>query len=102
MNEYVNFTEAHGGKRIYSIETRAGVVHVIADAVYLHLSDAMRVVKGREEPNPVIAEMEQQEVQIDEDSPNPGWTPPLAEVPEGEVMVDGTGEVKVVDTEPKE
>lgn len=66
MNQFVTFTEAHGGKRIYSIETQAGVVHVIADAVYENLSEAAAVAKGRE-PNPVVEAMaEQAEEKIDE------------------------------------
>ena len=57
MNPFVTFTEAHGGKRIYSIETQAGVVHVIADQVFEHLSEAVAVVKDRV-PNPVVEAME--------------------------------------------
>lgn len=61
MNPFVTFTDAHGG-RIYSVETSAGVVHVVADAVYAHLSDAMRVVKGR--VNPVVAAMIEEEISV--------------------------------------
>lgn len=57
-NVYVNFTDAHG-KRIYSVETADGTVYFIADAVYQYESDAMRVVKGRE--NPVVAAMNAEE-----------------------------------------
>ena len=57
-NPAVTFTDAHG-KRIYTVITNDGAVHFIADAVYEHLSDAMRVVKGR--VNPVIEALIQEE-----------------------------------------
>lgn len=45
------------GKRIYSIETPDGFVHLCDKLVFEHVSDALRYIKG-EQPNPVIAAMD--------------------------------------------
>lgn len=56
-NPHVTFSDAHG-KRIYSIETPVGFVHVVADQLFEFESDAMRFVKGR--VNPVVEAMVQE------------------------------------------
>ena len=63
MNPFVNMTELNG-QRIYSIETQAGVVHLIADAVYENVSDAMRAIKGV--VNPVVEAMIAEELAVSE------------------------------------
>jgi hypothetical protein len=62
VNPNVTFVEVHG-KRIYSVLTGAGAVHLVSCCVHEHLSDAIRAIK------PKAAELDEEAV----------------------VMVDGTG-----------
>lgn len=56
-NPHVTFRDLLG-QRIYSVETPAGFVHFVATEIFEHESEAVRAIKGVE--NPVVAAMAEQ------------------------------------------
>jgi len=60
MNPHVTFRD-YLGKRIFSIETPAGFVHVVASEIFAHSSEATASIRGEE--NPVLKAMEN-EIQV--------------------------------------
>lgn len=65
MNPHINCVMVHNAK-VYSIETQAGVVHVIADRLFEHLSEAIHFLRG-DEPNPVVAALEKEKTDGERD-----------------------------------
>ena len=47
MNPHV-LLGVYSGRKVYSIETPGGFVHVLADQVFCNLSDCLREIKGVE------------------------------------------------------